>query len=365
VPKDRYELAVLAGDGIGPEVVAAALSVLERVAEDDDLTFHYEHHRVGAALYLDTGEGISPTTMDTVGRADAVLFGAAGLPDVRRPDGTEVSPQIDIRERFGLFASLRPAKLYPGVPTNLRVDAVDLVVVRETTEGMFAGRHDPVQSSDETVSDRMTITRATSEQLFELAFALASSRRQTSGTPGHVTLLDKSNVLPSNAFFRKIFDEVALRHPDIGVARRYIDAGAMLLVTDPGAFDVIVTENLFGDIASDIAAGIVGGLGVAPSADVSATTGVFQPCHGSAPDIAGQGIANPVAAMLSVAMLLEWLAERHDDSRCLRAAARMRAAVADVLATGPKTPDLGGSASTDAVTAAVIAALRHPTSALR
>jgi 3-isopropylmalate dehydrogenase len=252
---------------------------------------------------------------------------------------------------------LRPAKLYPGVPTKLGVDAVDLLVVRETTEGMFAGRHDPVQQSDEIVSDRMTITRATSEKLFELAFRLAQVRRRTAGTAGHVTLFDKSNVLASNAFFRKVFDEVALRHPGVATARRYIDAGAMLLVTAPESFDVIVTENLFGDIVSDIAAGIVGGLGLAPSADVSADHGVFQPCHGTAPDIAGKGIANPVAGILSVALLLDWLAERHNDPRCANAAAVVRSAVARVLSAGPKTRDLGGSADTAEVTAAVIDAV--------
>jgi 3-isopropylmalate dehydrogenase len=156
---------------------------------------------------------------------------------------------------------------------------------------------------------------------------------------------------------RKVFDEVAANYSDIGSDRLYIDAGSMMFVTNPERYDVVVTENVFGDITSEIAAGIVGGLGVAPSADVNESMGVFQPSHGSAPDIAGKGVANPVATILSAAMLLEWLADRHDDSRCAEAAAAIHKATGDVLATGPKTADLGGNAGTKVVTEAIIAAL--------
>jgi 3-isopropylmalate dehydrogenase len=279
-----------------------------------------------------------------------------GLPEVRKPDGTEIAPQIDMREHYKLFASLRPVQLFKGVAGPLRDGAVDMLVIRETTEGLFAGRHDPIEPSDTSVSDRMTITRATSEKLFELAFSQARLRRRR-GRPGHVTLLDKSNVLRSNAFLRKIFDEVAARHPDIGTDRLYIDAGSMLMVLDPKRFDVIVTENIFGDITSEIAAGLVGGLGVAPSADVSERHGVFQPSHGTAPDIAGKDIANPVATILSAAMMLDWIGERNDDQRCLRAAAAIRDATAKVLESGPRTRDLGGTASTRDVTAAIVATI--------
>ena len=231
-----------------------------------------------------------------------------------------------------------------------------MMVIRETTEGLFAGRHDKLEPSDSSVSDRLTITRKTSEKLFELAFNQARLRR-SQGTPGHVTLLDKSNVLRSNAFMRKIFDEVAARHPDIDSDRLYIDAGAMMMVTNPERFDVIVTENVFGDITSEIAAGIVGGLGVAPSADVSADHAVFQPCHGTAPDIAGKGVANPVATILSAAMMLDWIGQRQDDAACLKAAGAIRYATAAILEVGPRTLDIGGTASTVEVTAAIAAAL--------
>jgi 3-isopropylmalate dehydrogenase len=352
-----YRIALLGGDGIGPEVVDAAVEVLDAIAARHGIALRYERYEAGAGLYRRTGEAISAADMEAIGKADVILLGACGLPDVRRPDGTEPAPQIDIREHYGLFASLRPAKLYAGVPTRLKAERIDLLVIRETTEGLFAGRHDPFQPSDESMSDRLTITRKTSEKLFELAFAQARARRRSLGTPGHVTLLDKANVLRSNAFLRKVFDEVAARHPDIGSARIYIDAGAMMFVTNPERYDVVVTENVFGDITSEIAAGIVGGLGVAPSADVSDQHAVFQPSHGTAPDIAGRGVANPVATILSAAMMLDWLAEKKKDSRCEAAAAAIRSAVAKVLASGPRTADIGGTARTAQVTRAIASAL--------
>src|SRR3954447_7928561 len=265
MPKNAYDIALLPGDGIGPEVTDAAVAVLSDAAARHDVTLTYTTYQAGAEHYRTTNEAISAASMQAVGQADAVLLGAMGLPDIRYPDGTEIAPQIDIREHYGLFASLRPCRLFAGVPTRLRADRIDMLVIREITEGLFAGRHDPMETSNESASDRMTITRSTSEKLFEVAFAQARLRRRLHGTPGHVTLLDKSNVLRSNAFLRKIFDEAAARHPDVGAARLYIDAGSMMLVTNPERFDVIVTENVFGDITSEIAAGVVGGLGVAPS----------------------------------------------------------------------------------------------------
>jgi 3-isopropylmalate dehydrogenase len=353
-----YAIAVLPGDGIGPEVIDVAISVLNAAVDGTDLQLTYQTYQAGAALYRDTGEGITPATMQAIGAADAILFGAMGLPDVRRPDGTEVAPQLDMREQFHLFASLRPARLLEGVPRTVHATNVDMLVIRETTEGLFAGRHDPPSGDDDSESDRMTITRATSEQLFELAFAQAAARRRA-GRRGHVTLLDKSNVLKSNAFMRSIFNEVAARHPDIETDRLYIDAAAMMMVTQPERFDVVVTENMFGDIVSELAAGISGGLGLAPSADVGVDHAVFQPCHGSAPDLAGRDIANPVGTILSGAMLLDWLGERNNDQSAVAAARSIQAAVAGVLKDGVSTRDIGGTAGTRAVGKAVIAALAN------
>ncbi len=354
--KPSYDIAILPGDGIGPEVVAAAVQVMDHAARQTGLHLRLEEHPAGAFHYRDTGHAISPGTMAAIGAADAALFGAAGWPDIRATDGTEIAPQIDIREHYQLFAGLRPIRLWPGVPRVLAQGAVDMLIVREQTEGLFAGRHDAPGNDPDRAQDRMTVTRAGCERLFELCFTLARQRR-AAGRPGHVTLMDKANVLRSQAFMRQVFDTVAARHPDIGTARTYIDAGCMQLVTDPGRFDVVVSENQFGDITSEIAAGIGGGLGLAPSADLGAAVGVFQPSHGTAPDIAGRGLANPIAAILSAAMLLEWLADRRDDAACRHAAQAIEAAVGSVLATGPRTRDLGGSDGTGAVTGAVLAAL--------
>ncbi|MEJ1181050.1 MULTISPECIES: isocitrate/isopropylmalate dehydrogenase family protein [unclassified Pseudarthrobacter] len=357
----RYDIAVLPGDGIGPEVIASGLEILHAVGDTFGISFDCTTYEAGAGLYRKSGVSISDEDMKAIGTADAMLLGAMGHPDTRKPDGTEVAPQIDIREHYGLFASLRPAKLFPGVPTNVRSEFIDMLVIRETTEGLFAGRHDKAAPSDEAVSDRLTITRATSEKLFNLAFAQAAARKESHGSPGRVTLFDKSNVLRSNAFMRKVFDEVAAAHPDIEAQRLYIDAGSMMLVTNPERFDVIVTENVFGDIVSEIAAGVVGGLGVAPSGDVSADHGVFQPCHGTAPDIAGAGLANPVATILSVAMMLDWLGVRNGDERSIAAAKAVRNATADALNRGLSTPDIGGTLSTSELSGTISGTLRSAT----
>ena len=351
-----YDIAILPGDGIGIEVTEAAARVMLAAAGKHAVQLNTTHHECGAFLYQRTGEAIARDTMEAVGRADATLFGAAGWPDIRDRNGVELAPQIDIRERWELFAGLRPVRTLPGVASPLARPEVDMLVIREQTEGLFAGRHDPAGNDPDSAQDRMVVTRKGSERLFELAFAQARTRR-AAGSAGTVTLFDKANVLRSNALMRRVFDEVAERHPDIPARRVYIDAAAMQMVTDPARFDVIVTENQFGDIVSEIAAGLVGGLGVAPSADIGRDVAVFQPSHGTAPDIAGQDKANPVAAILSAALLLDWLAERKRDAACGEAAASIRAATAAVLRDGPRTGDLGGRAGTSEVAAAVEAAL--------
>lgn len=352
-----YTIAVMPGDGIGPEVVGATLAVLKTLATLHDLQLQYKYYDFGAAAYQRSGQPITAQEMDEVGKAHAVLAGAFGLPNVRQPDGTEVAPQIEMRAHFDLFASLRQTKLFPGVPTRLKADKLDILVIRETTEGMFAGLKDPFEPSDESLTDRMTITRKTSEKLFAVAFAQARLRKENIGTKGHVTLLHKSNVLRSNSLLVKVFREVASRNPDIETAEYYVDAGAMYFVTSPERYDVVVTENIFGDIVSEVAAGVVGGLGVAPSGDVSETFGVFQPSHGSAPDIAGRGIANPIATFLSAALMLEWIGGRYDDSKCVRAAQHLRRAVEQQLVAGPRTADIGGEAVTEQITLALISIL--------
>jgi 3-isopropylmalate dehydrogenase len=353
VSSSQYAIAVMPGDGVGIEILEMARRVLDTVCPAHGIELDYRYYDAGAAFYARSGVGITDDDLEAVGKDDAVLFGAMGLPDVRRPDGTEVAPQLDLRERYRLFASLRPARMFAGVRPTVTAPRADMLVIRETTEGLFAGRHDPRSTDPDRESDRMTITRATSEELFELAFAQAAARRE-SGGPGRVTLVDKSNVLKSNAFMRAVFDEVATRHPDIEARRLYVDAAAMLMVVDPEQFDVAVMENSFGDILSELAAGVTGGLGLAPSADVGRDHAVFQPCHGSAPTLVGKNLVNPIAMILSAAMMLDWLGQRHADAGARSAARSIDGAVAATLARGLGTPDIGGSAGTDEVTAAIV-----------
>ena len=357
----RFRIAVMPGDGIGPEVMNAALAVLDAaVGEDAGFAMEYEHHVAGAAAWRDTGTAMSEEVFERAKAADAILLGAMGLPDVRHEDGTEIAPQLDLRFRLGLYAGVRPVKALPGGARPLRDPrsaGIDLVIVRESTEGLFASRGKGTVEDDRVARDTMVITRETCERLFDASFRLAA-RRKARGGKGRVTCVDKSNVFASMAFFRKIFDERAARHPDIEPTHHYVDATALDLVRKPWEFDVMVTENMFGDILSDLAAALVGGMGMAPSGDIGDDYALFQPAHGSAPDIAGQGIANPIAAIQSAAMMLDWLAERHGLPECAEAGRRIDAAVAAVLAEGhPRPVDLGGTDGTEAVTRAVVEAL--------
>ncbi|MFN8555787.1 MAG: isocitrate/isopropylmalate family dehydrogenase, partial [Dehalococcoidia bacterium] len=226
-------------------------------------------------------------------------------------------------------------------------------------EGLFASRGKGVVENDRVARDTLVITRPVSERLFDFAFRLARRRKTRSGTPGKVTCVDKANVFVSMAFFRKIFHERAKLHPDIQAEHHYVDATALDLVRRPWDFDVLATENMFGDILSDLGAALIGGMGMAPSADIGDRHGLFQPAHGSAPDIAGRGVANPIGMVQSAALMLDWLAEKHGVGACAEAADIINTAVARVLAEGRvRPPDLGGRDGTGAVTQALIAAVR-------
>ena len=279
-----------------------------------------------------------------------------GWPAIRYPDGTEIAPQLDLRVALELYAGVRPARAIPGIPLPLadpRARDIDLVVVRESTEGLFASRGRGEVIDDREARDTMVITRAGSERVHDFAFRLAE-RRKRKGRPGRVTCVDKANVFRSMAFFRKIFDERALRFPGIAADHHYIDATALDLVRKPWTFDVLVTENMFGDILSDQTAGLVGGMGMAPSGDIGDDHGLFQPCHGSAPDIAGQGKANPTATILSAAMMLDWLAARSGIEALAEAATKLERAVDEVYASGRvHAPEFGGRDGTAAIAAAV------------
>ena len=310
-------------------------------------TLEYTELSVGATEYLRSGDPLPPATFERLKEFDAILLGAMGLPDVRWPDGTEMTPQIDIREKLDLFCGLRPIRLYHESHSPLKGQgsgSIDFLIIRENTEGLFFSRLEKTALNPAEVRDTMRISRTFSERLFHSAFAEARKRRK------HVTLVDKANVLPSMAFFRRVFDEVAEQYPDVQTARVYVDAASLYLVQRPQSFDVIVTENMFGDILSDLAAGLVGGMGMAPSGDVGPDHAVFQPSHGTAPDIAGKGIANPIATIVSGAMMLDWLG-------LTREAGAIHAAVEKVLAAGHRTADLGGRVSTSEMGNLVAAAV--------
>jgi 3-isopropylmalate dehydrogenase len=353
-----FDICVLPGDGIGIEVMAPCIAVLRRAAERcGGFELYFEEHPAGAFSYRDTGMALPNATMQAAQTADAILLGAMGWPEIRYPDGTEIAPQLDLRFALDLYAGVRPIRALPGVPTVLadpRAAGIDFVLIRESTEGLFASRGKGEVIDDAEARDTLVITRAVSERLFDFSFELARSRR-LNGRPGLVTCVDKANVFTSFAFFRKIFDERAARHSDIAADHAYVDATALYLLKRPWSFDVLVTENMFGDILSDLAAGLCGGMGFAPSADIGDDHAVFQPCHGTAPDIAGQGKANPIAAILSGAMMLEWLGRRHNCPEALHAGRLIRDAVDAALSHGIRPFEIGGSDGTDAITKAVLA----------
>lgn len=345
----HYKIAVLPGDGIGPEVADAACQVIEAALEKTDLLeITFETLSVGAGEYLKNGDPLPESTVEKLKTYDAILLGAMGLPDVRWPNGVEMTPQIDIREKLDLYQGVRPIKLYNPIHSPLRIPEgkdIDFVLMRENCEGLFAERLAKREENGDFATDTMRITRKGAERICRAAFEIAKGRRK------QVALIDKANVLQSMAFFRKVFDEVAQDYPDIQTERIYVDAMALFLVQDPYRFDVMVTENMFGDILSDQAAGLVGGMGMAPSADIGDQYAVFQPSHGSAPTIAGKGIANPIATILSGALMLRWL----DQGPGEQGAQLIETAVAKALQNPEnRTVDLGGALSTSEMTKAII-----------
>ncbi|MCA1435006.1 isocitrate/isopropylmalate dehydrogenase family protein [Bradyrhizobium sp. BRP20] len=355
---NAFHIAVLAGDGIGPEVMAPALEVLRKVGEKSGLGFRFTEAPAGANHYLATGKSMPDSTIKLCEEADAILLGACGLPSVRYPDNTEIAPQIELRFIFDLYAGVRPARLIPGVPSPI-VGAdqrgIDLVVIRESTEGLFASMGKGVVTHED-ARETMVITRKTSERLFEFSFRLAE-RRKARGKPGALTCVDKANVFKAFAFFRGIFDEIEKKHPGVKTDRLYVDACSAMLVKRPWDFDVMVMENMFGDIVSDITASLIGGLGMAPSADIGDKYAVFQPCHGTAPDIMGQGKANPTGMILSAAMMLDWLADKHGIESAAEAGETIERAVDQVYAGGIKPMEFGGGNGTADITKAVLGAL--------
>lgn len=354
-----FTISVFDGDGIGPEIMAPTLGILTQLAEaSGSYALRLDQLPMGAGHYAKTGEAMPAASLDAARASDAILLSAMGLPHIRYPDGTEITPQVDIRIALDLYAGVRPVRIFPGHPTPLAAPGpVDFVLIRESTEGLFHTKGTGTVTADY-ATETLKITRATSDKLFRFAFDLAAQRKATGRGPGRVTCVDKANVFRAFAYFRELFDAEAARHPDLVADHAYVDAMALWMVTRPADFDVLVTENMFGDILSDLGAGLMGGLGLAPSADIGDENAVFQPCHGTAPDIAGRGIANPLAMILSAAMMLDWLSIQSGNEKVGEDGQRLREAVEAVLTEGTSlTGDLGGTASTLEAAAAVAAKL--------
>ncbi|MEM6678944.1 MAG: isocitrate/isopropylmalate family dehydrogenase [Pseudomonadota bacterium] len=322
MPTETYSIAYIPGDGVGVDVSDAAIAIVSAAgARIGGFALSLAPVHAGAAYYSEEGVDLEPGGEAVIAGADAILLGAIGLPNVRRPDGTEISPHLRLRDQLQLYAGVRPIKAFANTPLRLadpRAAEIDCVIVRESTEGLFYsaaahGRGDHLNAGqpDEECRDILRITRPTTEKLHDFAFRLARKRKARGG-PGHVTCVDKANVFRSMAFFRKVFDERAGQFPEIGARHNYVDAQALDFIRKPWAFDVLVSENMFGDILSDLAGGLVGGMGMAACAEIGDAHALFQPAHGSAPDIMGQDKANPTAAILSAAMMLEYLGERAD-----------------------------------------------------
>ncbi len=276
---------------------------------------------------------------------------------MRYPDNTEIMPQVELRFIFDLYAGVRPARLVKGVPSPIvgaEERGIDFVLIRESTEGLFASMGKGVTTHDE-ARETLVVTRDKTERLFDFSLRLAQ-RRKKRGKPGRLTLVDKANVFKAFNWQRDIFNERKPKFPDVETDMLYVDACAAMLVKKPWDFDVMVMENMFGDILSDLAAGLIGGLGIAPSADIGDKHAVFQPCHGTAPDIMGQGKANPTAMILSAAMMLDYLADKHDMPAAGEAAQRIERAVDKAYET-IKPMEFGGKDGTAAISKAVLTAL--------
>jgi isocitrate dehydrogenase (NAD+) len=330
-----YRIVLIPGDGIGPEVTAAT----QRVVEATGLEVKWQSFLAGQAALDSLGSPLPAETLDAVRNAKATLKGPTAT-----PSGTGFrSVNVELRQKLQLYANYRPARSLPGVPS--RYENVDLIIVRENTEGLYSGlEHEVVPG---VVESLRVVTEAASERIAKFAFETA--RRQGRK---RVTCVHKANILKlSDGLFLRTCKRIAESYPDIGFDDSIIDATAMKLVLDPHTFDVMVMENLFGDIVSDLTAGLVGGLGLAPSANVGQGVAVFEAVHGSAPDIAGRGVANPTALILSAVLMLRFLGEK-------QAADRIENAVHKVYQQGQvRTGDLGGKATTDEFVAAVLAAM--------
>ncbi|KRA31839.1 3-isopropylmalate dehydrogenase [Rhodanobacter sp. Root627] len=346
----KARIVTLPGDGVGPEVTAAAVAVLQAVAGHYGHEFTFDEQLIGGCAIDATGEPLPAATLAACKQADAVLLGAVGGPKWSDPNAP-VRPEqglLGLRAALGVYANLRPLQVHPALADlsplkNERLQGVDVLFVRELTGGAYFGAK---TRTDDTATDECKYTVAEVERVARRAFALARGRRK------QLTSVDKANVLETSRLWRSTVQRIATEFPDVKVEHQLVDSMAMLLLSQPSRYDVVVTENLFGDILTDEAAALAGSLGLLPSASLGESrVGLYEPIHGSAPDIAGKGVANPVGTILSAALLL-----RHSLQLEAEAVA-IEAAIDRVLSDGPHSRDIGGQAGTQDVLDAVLQAL--------
>lgn len=336
-----YQISLITGDGIGPELSEAVIKVLETVNDKLDLKLKIEKLEAGDSALAKTGKALPESTLESIKRSNACL---------KAPVGESAADVIVVLRRIlNLYANVRPAKSYPNMPALK--DNIDLVIVRENTEDLYSGMEFDVGTS--AVALR-TISEHASKRIAKYAFLTANQRNQKK----KVTCVHKSNVMrKTDGLFARACSEVAKEFPNIKFEQMYVDACAMNLIREPELFDVIVTTNLFGDILSDESAQVVGGLGMAPAANIGENFALFEPVHGAAFDIAGKHAANPSSFILSAKMMFEWLGMKNGDKKCFAVAKKLESAVYDVVKDGVKTKDIGGNKTTMEFTQHVISKL--------
>lgn len=337
-----HKAVCIPGDGIGPEISQATLKVLQAAGAN----IEFEEHPAGVGALEKGLEVLPDTTLEAISRCKVALKGPCSTPI----GGGFTSVNVGLRKRLNLFAAVRPVRSLKGVKT--RFEGVDLIVIRENTEGLYSGLENEVVAG--VVCSMKVATEAACKRIAHWAFRFATHRRRAK-----ITVFHKANIMKlGDGMFRRNAQQVHREdYPNIDLDELIIDAGCMRLVQDPSRFDILLMENLYGDVVSDLCAGLVGGLGVTPGANIGDDTAIFEAVHGSAPDIAGQGIANPLALLMSAEMMLHYLADQSDDKHLDQCADRIRGAYEGALENGEKTRDLGGELSTEQFAQAVIARL--------
>ena len=348
----NFNITLLPGDGIGPEVVPEAVRVLDVIARRYNHTFHYKERLMGGCSIDQYGTSLTDETLADCQSADAILFGAVGGPKWDDPNARDRPERglLALRKGLGVFANLRPVKVHPALidasPLKPeRLQGVDILVIRELTGGLYFGqpKKREMRGDCEWAVDTLEYYDYEIKRIVQLAFDLAQGRRKK------VTSVDKANVLESSRLWRQVTAQVGKEHPDVTLEHQLVDSAAMKLITGPASMDVVVTENMFGDILTDEASVLAGSMGMLPSASLSeAGVGLYEPIHGSAPDIAGQGIANPIGTILSAALMLRYSLKREEEAQAIEKA------VDTAITNGARTMDLGGKLATRQMTDEII-----------